>query len=541
MADKTTTRWIQNAADEYAASRGCRFDERRADHPVEFFRRFLRHSKGEWAGQPFELLDWQRDQLIKPLFGWMRPDGRRRFSVAVTLIPKKNGKSTIASGVGLYLLVGDGEAGNEVYSVATKRDQASIVHREAINMVEASADLRRSCQINRSTWRISYEESFYVAGSADAGGCEGWNGSVIADEIHAWRGREFYNALKYAGRSRRNPLFFIISTFGDAGEADALWLDLREYARGVHDGTIPDERFFGLVYETPPEADWTDITQARSANPSLRHTLREDDFAADIEEAKNSPALQSAFRRYRLNQMVYGGSPWIPWDKWSECGAEYTLESMSGRECIAAIDLSLSHDMSALVLLFPDDIDDDGDYPVSLLSYFLLPTDTIRAPGGLDKFRVWEQEGHLIGTPGSTIDYGYLERLIESINSVCPIVELAFDQYQAEKLTCDLSERLGIPRVKFPQTITFMAEAAAEFERLILRKKLRHNRQPILSWQAGHVIVESRNGLIKPVKPKRGDVRKIDGIVAAVMALGRAMAPENRARLGGGRLLVEFL
>lgn len=541
MPDQTTTRWIRNAADEYAVSRGCRFDERRAEHPVEFFRRYLRHSKGEWAGKPFELVDWQRDELIKPLFGWVNEDGNRRFNTAVTLIPKKNGKSTIASGVGLYLLAGDGEPGNEVYSVATKRDQAAIVHREAINMVEKSPDLRKACAINRSTWRISYQDSFYVAGSADAGGSEGWNGSIIADEIHAWKGRVFYNALKWAGAARRNPLFFIVSTFGDATEPDALWIDLLNYAHAVNAGTIPDERFFGLVYETPPQADWTDVEVAKRANPGLGNVLSLKKYEADLVEARNTPSLHSPFRRYRLNQMVAGGTPWLDWQAWQECGSDYTLEDLAGRECVAAIDLSVSWDMSAVVLVFQDEQDEDEDYPIWLWPLFFLPEDTINKHGAPESFRIWHREGHLIGTPGSTIDYGYLERSVAAAHALCPIFELTFDQAQAEKTTNDMSEELGIPRFVFPQTYTHIAEPTAEFERLMLRRKLRHPNHPILSWQAQHVQVkQDYNGHSRPVKPKKGDVRKIDGIVAAVMGLGRQMLPEHRARLGGGQL-VEFV
>jgi len=542
MPDLTTQRWTRNAADEYAVSRGCRFDERRADHVVEFFRRYLRHSKGEWAGKPFELIDWQRDQLIKPLFGWVNDEGNRRFNTSVTLIPKKNGKSTIASGVGLYLLAGDGEPGNEVYSVATKRDQAAIVHREAINMVEKSPALRKSCPINRTSWRISYQDSFYIAGSADAGGSEGWNGSIIADEIHAWKGRVFYNALKWAGAARRNPLFFIVSTFGDEGDPEALWVDLRNYAEGVNAGTIHDERFLGLVYETPPQADWTDVETAKIANPGLGNVLSLAKYEADLNEAKNTPSLHSPFRRYRLNQRVAGGTPWLDWNAWLACGSAYTLESLRGRECVAALDLSVSWDMSAVVLVFQDEQDEEGDYPIWLWPLFYLPEDTINRPNGPESFRGWHREGHLIATPGSTIDYGYLERSVIACSGVCPVFELAFDPAQAEKTTNDLSETMGVERFAYPQTYAHFAEPTAEFERLMLRGKLHHPNHPILNWQAQHVCIkQDHNGHSRPVKPKKGDVRKIDGIVAAVMGLGRQMTPENRARLGGGQLLVELL
>lgn len=540
MPDTTTTRWIRNAADEYAVSRGCRFDERRAEHPVEFFRRYLRHSKGEWAGKPFEPIEWQSQHLLQPLFGWLRPDGTRRFREAYTEIPKKNGKSTLAAGVGLYLEFGDGEPGAEVYSVATKREQAAIVHSEAVNMVMQSPDLRKSCHINRSSWRIAYRDSYYDARASDGHGIEGVNAhGIVADELHAWKDRKFYNALKYAGRARQQPLLFMITTAGD--DITGVCYELHEYALAVHRGDVLDDRFFSLVYAAANTDDWTTEDAWRKANPSIDVTLKVDDFADDVAQAKRLPSLQSVFRRYRLNQWIVAGDPWLDRHEWDGCGSDFTLEDLRGQECYAALDLSVSHDMSALALWFPEAEDEAGDYPGSLLCYFFLPEETIKNPGKPEEFRIWNRQGHLSSTPGNTIDYSYLERQVEYVHAICPIVEIAYDPYQAEKTTNDLSERLGIPRFKYPQTITHMAEPSAEFERLILKRKLRHNRNPVLSWQAAHVQVHELNGLKRPIKPKKGDVRKIDGIVAAVMALGRAMDPENRARLGGGQLLVEFV
>ena len=213
---------IRTAADRRAIREGCWWDASAADRVRDFFEGFLRHSKGEWAGKAFKLLRWQWQDVVRPLFAWKRPDGTRRFRKAYIEVPKKNGKSTLASGIGLYMLCADGEQGAEIYSAAADRDQASIVHGEALRMAEASEELAGCLKLNKSTRNILYEStnSWYRALSNEPAGKEGLNiHACIIDELHIWKGRELWDTLRYGYRARRQPLQFVITTAGDDDES----------------------------------------------------------------------------------------------------------------------------------------------------------------------------------------------------------------------------------------------------------------------------------------------------------------------------------
>lgn len=531
----STSKWIRTAADERAAARGCHFDEKAAEKVARFFARFLCHSKGEWAGKPFELLDWQRNDVIYPLFGWKRPDGSRRFRNAYVELPKKNGKSTLAAGIGLYMLVADGEPGAECYSAATDQKQASIVHGEACNMVDASPELSSRLSINRTTKTIAFPatQSVYRALSSGHRGQEGLNAHcIVIDELHAWYGRILWDALKYAFRSRRQGLRFVISTAGD--DMLSVCREQHDYAQSVINGTLDDERYFAYIRAADTADDWTSLETARKANPCLGITIREDDFAADVAEAQKSPATQAAFKRYSLNLWATATNPWLRIEDWLACQEPYTEEDLLGRECFAGLDLASTTDMSALVLLFRE----EDRY--RLLPYFWLPEDAAADHDAPEEYRLWAREGHLRTTPGNVCDFAFIERDIAALAARFQIRELAFDPYNAEALTQSLESNHGIKRIAFPQTMPNFAGPTKEFERLILAGRIHHNGHPVLTWQAGHVnVYTDANGNIRPVKPKRGDRRKIDGIVSAIMAKAREMLapPAAKSLLAQGTLL----
>ncbi len=525
MPDAVTKSWIRGPADEHAVVEGCRFDEKAAERFRTFCRQFLRHSKGRWAGKPFELLDWQWEELFGPLFGWKRPDGTRRFRRAYIELPKKNGKSCSAAAVGLYLLCWDNEPGAEVYSTATDQQQAGIVHGEAIRMVEASSALMSHLQINQTTKNIAFpkRQSWYRALSGDAPNKEGLNAhGIIGDEIHVWRGRQLWDALKYAGRSRTQPLMFFITTAGD--NLQSVCYEQHEYAKGVLSGDIKDSRFFGLIKAADKADDWTDPAIWRKANPSLGLTFSEEDFAADAEEAKKSPTTQASFLRYSLNIWSTGTNPWLKMETWQACGDDFTEDDLLGQECYAGLDLAKKHDTTALVLVFPQD---DGTY--RLLAYFWLPADTVNDRSKPEEYRVWARERpdgvpYLETTPGNVCDYGFVKKRMIELSDKFAIRTLAFDPWNAEQLTEEFARETGIERVSFGQSMSNFAGPTAEFERLVLSGQIKHPRHPVLNWQAGNVNVRSdTNGNIKPVKPPQGDNRKIDGVVAAIMGLGQAM------------------
>jgi phage terminase large subunit-like protein len=309
---------IRSPNDERALLKGYRFDPRKPDRVAKFFRTFLRHSKG--SRDPFELCDWQKQDVVDPLFGWLRPDGRRRFDRSYVEIPKKNGKSTFASGIGLYMLIADGEMGAEVYTAATAKDQARIVWGEAANMVDASPDLGEILTVNRSVGNILFPatNSYLRVLAREPGSNEGWNAHcIIVDELHKWSGRQLWDALKWAFAARRQPLLFVITTAGD--DPLSVCRQQHDYAQGVITGENPDIHFLPYIRAADPLDDWLDPRTWEKANPSLGITMEREKFAQDVDEAKLSPELQSSFKRYRLNVWNTGESTWLTSEAWKAC------------------------------------------------------------------------------------------------------------------------------------------------------------------------------------------------------------------------------
>lgn len=452
---------------------------------------------------------------------------RGLFLAGRSMVPTHN--SALASAVGLYLLAGDKEAGAEVYSVAADRDQAGIVHGEAVRMVEASAPLLRHLVVNYSTKNITFPgtKSWYKALSSEAGTKEGFNAhGLIIDELHAWPGRALWDALRYAGRARRQPLRFAITTAGD--DPHSICREQHDYAKAVLRGEVLDTRFFAYIRAARQTAegdavddDWRDPEAWRRANPSMGATIREDDFAADVAEAERSPVTQSTFKRYSLNVWSASTSPWLRPEDWAACRAE-PFGDLWGRECFGGLDLAKTQDMTALALLFPD-----GQGGFDLRAWFWLPESRAHEPGAPAHYRVWAEQGLLELTPGEVCDYAHVKRRVAEIAAAHDLRELAYDPYNAEQLTQELEAECGIRRISFGQTVANFASPTAEFERLVLSRKIRHDGNAVLAWQAGHVQVRSdANNNRRPVKPRPHDPRKIDGIVAAVMALARAsLAP----------------
>jgi len=524
-------KYIRNPADERAIAEGCYFDEEAAQRVRRFFSSFLRHSKGRWAGQPFELLEWQRDDIIYPLFGWKRKDGSRRFRKAYIEIPKKNGKSTLAAGIGLYMLIGDSEGGAEVYSVACDRKQAGIVHGEAINMVEASPALSSHININRTTHRLTFAKtrSWYDALSSEADTKEGLNAhALIVDELHAWKGRALWDALRFAGRARHQPLLFVITTAGD--DMHSVCREQHDYAKGVLSGDIEDTRFFGYIRAArqisegdEKDDDWTKPATWRRANPSMGITIDEGEFAADIKEAQKSATTQASTKRYGLNIWSTSTNPWLKSDDWKSCERSFAEADLVGKKCWGGLDLAKTRDMTALVLCFPWE-----DETYRILPYFWLPEDLVNDPDSPEQYRVWAQNGHVETTPGSVCDYAFVKRRVGEMAGRFQFQDYAYDPYNAEQVTQEIEDEHGVERILFAQTVVNFAEPTAEFERLVISGKMHHNGHPVMTWQAGHVQVRTdANNNKRPVKAKEKDQKKIDGIVAGIMALARAMQGEE--------------
>lgn len=522
---------LRTKADKAAAANGCYFDPAAADRAVQFFETVLVHSIGQWAGKPFLLQPWQRDHLVRPLFGWMAPDGTRRFRVGYVEIPKKNGKSTGCSGIALYLGAADRERGAQVYLAAADKEQASIVYREARNMVKSSR-LSSLLTVTDSKKRIDDPDtdSFIRVISSEAYTAEGLNiHGLIFDELHAQKTRELWDALRYGGAARRQPLLLSITTAG--WDTSTICYEQHEYAQKVLAGDIEDDGFFALIYAADKGDDWTKPATWKKANPSYGVTISERDFASACAEAQASPVKQNAFKRYRLNMWTEQAERWLKAEAWAACAPSACnaiewrarkLAAVVGRQAFAGLDLGSTSDLSALVALFPE----DG----TLLPFFWVPESALQARDNpnRDLYRTWAGQGFLIVTPGNVMDYDRVRADLKALPF--GVREIAVDRnFQGAQLCTQLAED-GNEIIAFGQGFFSMAAPAKEFERRVIAGEFNHGNNPILNWMASNVAVEQdAAGNMKPVKPKRGSPFKVDGIVAAIMALGRAMLPAGNS------------
>ena len=516
--------WIRAAVDRhlrdlrYGSQRGLRFDVAAAERVLKFFS-ILKHSKGEWAGRPIELEPWQQFMLWV-LFGWRRADGLRRFRTAYVSVARKNGKSTIGAGVGLYLFAGDQEPGAEVYSAATKRDQARITHAEAMRMVKASPMLRKRVRAFKDNLHIENTASKFEPLGADSDTMDGLNvHAAIIDELHAHKNRSTWDVLDTATGARRQPLLFGITTAGF--DRQSLCYQLDEYTRKVLDGIIEDDSFFGLIFTLDDGDDWQDEATWSKANPNLGVSKKLDDIRRKANTAKEMPAAQNSFLRLELNVWTQSETKWLSLPDWKACGdLPVDVAALAGRKCWAGLDLSSTSDLTAFVLCFPPLREGD---PYIWIPRLFIPEDNMTKRSHDDRvpYDVWCNHNYLTATPGNVIDYDFIFAQIEQDAKAYQIDEIAFDRWGAARVATELQKK-GLTLVEFGQGFASMSPPMKEAERLIKGHKLAHLNQPVLSWCADNVVaIEDPAGNIKPDKAKSRE--KIDGFVAGLMALDRAM------------------
>jgi phage terminase large subunit-like protein len=488
-----------------------------AEQSVKIISQF-KQTKGEWAGRPLDLRPWQKD-IIRPLFGTLNKDGCRQYRIVYIELPRKNGKTTLAAGIAIYLTFFDGEPGAEVYSAANDRDQASLVFTEAANMIRQEPSLYpKRCRILDSTKRITVyrTRSFYRAISAEAYTKWGYNvHGLIYDELHAAPDRGLWDVLSTSTGSRRQPLIVVITTAGY--DRNSLCWELHDYACKVRDGIIKDPTFLAVIYAAPQEADWTNEKVWKACNPALGDFRSLEEMRTLFRKAQENPALEMTFRRLYLNQWTSSVERWMPIDKWDACGGKIDLARLKGRPCYAGLDLSSTIDLTALSLVFPFE---DGHYEI--LMRFWIPEEMAEQIEKRDKvpYRVWAKKGFVIFTEGNVIDYKYIEEELRKLRESFNIKEVAYDRWGAAKLVQDLTED-GFTVVPFGQGFASMSAPTKELMTLVLQKKISHGDHPVLRWNADNMVVgQDAAGNLKPDKAKA--TQKIDGMVATIMGLDRA-------------------
>jgi phage terminase large subunit-like protein len=494
-----------------------------ADHACEFFS-FLRHSKGRWNSQIFHLSPWQTF-IVGSLFGWKRADGTRRFRIAFVEVPRKNGKTTLAAGIGLYLLACDGEAGAEVYCAATKRDQAKLVFSDMKAFVRLSPELAEFIERNAHSLEIPATRSKAEPLGADADTTDGLNPFVaICDEIHAWKSRDLWDVLLTGMGAREQPLALAITTAGDF--SDSIYNELHSDAEQVVDGSAaptPDtDAIFSYIATPDSDVDWTTPAAWAQANPNLGVSLKESDLAETIQRAQRRPSEQRKVKRLRLNIRTEALDSWLSVAQWDKAGEPWSLAELAGRPAFGGLDLASTQDFAAFVLAFPWGME-KGETVYRLRPWFWLPADA--DDYAADKLRRkvigqgWVEAGLVELTPGNAIDLGRIEEVIRSVAGDCDIRAIAYDPFNAEGTAGRLAEAGGLKMLRFPQSMASFNEPAKAVERAVAGCRLRHGGNPVLRWMVSNATAQQNAaGHIMPSRKKSRD--KIDGVVAMTMAVG---------------------
>ena len=504
--------------DPLAVNDGGWFDARAADLACDFFRDCIKHVKGELAGKPFILEPWQR-AIVGSIFGWKRPDGTRRYREVFIFVPRKNGKTTLVAGLIHLVAFTDNEPGAELYSAAADRDQARLVFAQAKGMIHHEPELSSRAQIYTNA--IVYPDNVsYKAVSAEAGTKHGYNTHLaIIDELHAQPNRELVDVLQTSTGSRRQPLLIFITT-SDYDREGSICNEKHDYAGKVRDGILEDNSLLPVIYEATSKDDWTDAKTWAKANPNLGVSVSWEYIEHECKRAQESPVYENTFKRLHLNIRTEQDVRWLQMAKWDQCGGDIDPLKLLGRPCFAGLDLASTTDISALVLLFPE----DGN---AVLPFFWIPKDTAHERERRDRvpYLTWAREGLIEMTPGNSTDQEFIEHRIIELRAQYDMKQIAVDRWQAQYIMTNLQKH-KIEVVPFGQGYQSMSGPTKELERLVLDGDLNHGGHPVMRWMASNVAVEmDPAGNYKPNKKKSSE--KIDGIVALIEALGISMLNEQ--------------
>lgn len=521
----TCERYLDDLQNGHA--RGLFFNQDYADHVINFFHLFIKHSVGEWIGQPFLLEPWQQFQLWN-LFGWrwQSPDGPRRFRTSYTEIPRKNGKTTLSAGINVYCTFGEGEAKAEGYFAATKREQASIGFEEAQRMIRQSPDLMRHLKVLTGSV-VSYAmEQRIKALSADKDSMDGLNLHCgVIDELHAHKTDEVVNVLRTAVGSRRQPLIYEITTAGT--NLNGVCYDHRKYTIQILERKLQDDRWFGMIYTLDKGDDWQDPAVWIKANPNLGVSKKQEYLETMVTEAINKPATQASIKRLDFNIWEGATERWLPEFIWIKNQKEHqpTVSDLKDHfDGVGGLDLAAVRDFNALAMLFWNESD------LYAKSMFWIPAEMVdervkRYNIGFDQ---WVSEGWIRQTSGDIVDTSFILDEVDHFNREHALKMVAFDKALAYHGLVQGMEERGIVGLEHPQSIMYMSEPTKEIERLLISGEMKTDGSPVMEWMLGniHLYVDA-NGNYKMNKGKSVD--KIDGPVALAMAVA-AMKHTGAAR-----------
>ena len=525
--------------------RGLVWDTAAVERVLGFFRDVLRVDKtaadaahGDDGTKPFDPLPWQAF-VLGSLFGWKGPDGYRRFRVAFVESPKGCGKSPLAAGIGLYMLAADGEPRAEVYAAAVKKDQARVLFRDAVAMVEQSPDLDERLMMSGGAEKhnIAYiaQGSFFRPISSEERG-RGQSGPrphcALLDEVHEHPTNAMVEFMRAGTKGRRQALVVMITNSGS--DRESVCFAQHSYGANIAAGLVDDDSYFAYICGIDDGDDpLHDPVCWAKANPSLGKVVTEKYLAEQVREAIGMPSKQNLVLRLNFCIWTDAEKAWIGKDAWMKCETAIELDEFAGRKCFGALDLSKKRDLTALALVFPND---DGTFDA--LVEFWSPGDTLAAREVVDhaSYLQWRDEGHLLAPPGKTIDYAYVAQRIAELTGQYDIAALAYDRWRIDDLVRELDEAGlgcwkaeketdsgdGLKLVMFGQGFKDMAPAIEDIERAILDGKLRVRANPVLRWNVASVVTEEDPAGNRKFT-KRKATGRIDGIVALCMAVRTAI------------------
>lgn len=504
------------------APAGCWFDHEAAKKACDFFPRYLRHTEGEWAGQPFVLTPWER-HIVRHVFGWKLPDGSRLTRTLYLEIGRKNGKTEFVAGLAVLLLVGDGEFGGQGYSAAVDKDQARLVFNKAGVMVGFSEELGRHIEVMKASLYCAELMASFKPISSTPGSKHGFSPSFgIYDEIHAMPDGELVDVVHKGMAARRQP-FEVYTTTAGIKYYGYGW-EMHDRAVKIASGLLVDPSFLAVIYAAGDEDDWREEATWAKANPGMGVSPKIEFLRAECAKAQGNPRLENEFRRYHLNQWTEKVTRWLALDAWDACTGDVPWQKLEAalarRSAFAAVDLSSKVDLSALTLTFAP-AEEDGLW--HYLCRFFMPEERVEFAEKRDRlpYRDWIRTGALMTTPGNIVDYAFIEKQLMDDAARFAIRETAYDAWNATHFATRMAGE-GMTMVDFRQGYQSMTEPSKFYEALVISHRLRHGGHPVLREMAKAVSVSTDpSGNIKPDKSKM--TLHIDGIVSSIMGTGRAM------------------
>ena len=496
------------------AGDGDHFVQAKADAAFAFFSQALQHSKGKWAGQPFELQPWQK-AIVGNLIGWQRADGTRRYRSAYIEVARKNGKSTLIAGLALWSLLASGENSPEVYCCASSRDQAAIVGDACKAMIRACPALSSVLEIYRNTITCAKNNGKISILSADAHTAHGKSPScTIFDELHTAPNRDLWDAMLTGVGARQEPLTIAITTAGF--DKHSLCYEQNLYSQKVRSGTVVDRSHLPVLFGAPIDADWKSPAVWRAANPNLGVSVEESFLQSECEKAQELPGHEIAFRQLYLCQWTETKKRWISLESWAACAApEIDEQYFAGKDIYIGVDLSTTTDLTSVAVITVDEEEN-----VAFLSYAFCPENGIRRRARVDRvpYDTWASQGSLIATPGDVVDYEFVAEKIRMIAKIARSVKaVGYDPWNATQFAVGLQQE-GLPMLEVRQGYRSLSESSKALEALVLGKKLKHGSHPVADFCMANTMIDTDPaGNIKP--SKSSSTERIDCIAALVTAL----------------------